>query len=122
MAQNPMMDNAGVPPEMPETPVEESSDQGYVIEITVKSDGSFIVSKEDLQQEAVEENAVGGPGSEPGAQGEEGGDSYPSLGAALKAVIKIVQENPVGESEQAGFEAGFGAKKPQMAGGMMGGM
>ena len=70
--------------------------EGYVIEIVVKADGSFAVSKEDLRMEAAE-----GPGEE--------AMSYDSLGQAMKAVMDIVKQNPVGESEQSQFDAGYGA-------------
>ena len=69
--------------------------QGYVIEIIVKSDGTFAVSKEMLQEEAKEEN------------GEAPADTFENLGAALKAVMDIVKSNPVGASDQAQFEAGY---------------
>ena len=70
--------------------------EGYVIEIIVKADGSFAVSKEELQAEAEE-----GPGEE--------AMSYDSLGQAMKAVMDIVKQNPVGESEQSQFDAGYAA-------------
>ena len=70
--------------------------EGYVIEIIVKADGSFAVSKEDLRAEAEE-----GPGEE--------AVSYDNLGQALKAVMDIVKQNPVGESEQSQFDAGYAA-------------
>ena len=69
--------------------------QGYVIEIIVKSDGTFAVSKEMLQEEAAEET-----GKEPAA-------TFENLGAALKAVMDMVKSNPVGASDQAQFEAGY---------------
>ena len=70
--------------------------EGYVIEIIVKADGSFAVSKEELRAEAEE-----GPGEE--------AMSYDSLGQAMKAVMDIVKKNPVGESEQSQFDAGYAA-------------
>jgi hypothetical protein len=71
-------------------------DEGYVIEIVVKADGTFAVSKEDLRVEAAE------------GEGEEA-MSYDSLGQALKAVMDLVKNNPVSESEQSQFDAGYGA-------------
>lgn len=71
--------------------------QGYVIEIVVKSDGTFAVSKEALQEEAMEEN------------GEAPAATFENLGAALKAVMDMVKANPIGESDQAQFEAGYQA-------------
>ena len=69
--------------------------QGYVIEIIVKADGTFAVSKEMLQEEAMEET------------GKAPADTFDNLGAALKAVMDMVKANPVGESDQAQFEAGY---------------
>jgi len=71
-------------------------EEGYVIEIVVKSDGTFAVSKEELRVEAEE-----GPGEE--------AMSYDSLGQAPKAVMELIKSNPVGESEQSQFDAGYGA-------------
>ena len=71
-------------------------DEGYVIEIIVKADGTFAVSKEELRVEAEE-----GPGEE--------AMSYDSLGQALKAVMELIKSNPIGESEQSQFDAGYGA-------------
>jgi len=68
---------------------------GYVIEIIVKADGTFAVSKEMLQEEAMEET------------GKAPADTFDNLGAALKAVMDMVKANPVGESDQAQFEAGY---------------
>ena len=77
-------------------PAEEMMEpQGYVIEIVVKSDGTFAVSKEMLQEEAMEET------------GKEPADTFENLGAALKAVMDMVKANPVGVSDQAQFEAGY---------------
>jgi hypothetical protein len=73
-----------------------AKDEGYVIEIIVKADGTFAVSKEELQAEAEE-----GPGEE--------ATSYDSIGQALKAVMELIKSNPVGESEQSQFDAGYGA-------------
>jgi len=75
---------------------EEPAPEGYVIEIVVKADGTFAVSKEDVRMEAEE-----GPGEE--------AMSFDSLGQAMKAVMDIVKENPVGASEQSQFDAGFAA-------------
>lgn len=68
---------------------------GYVIEIMVHDDGTFSVSKkEDMGEETA----------------EPAGESFDSLGAALKAVMSMVNENPIGASEQGQFDAGFAAK------------
>ena len=87
------MDAAAPAEEM--TAPEMEAEQGYVIEIIVKSDGTFAVSKEMLQEEAAEET-----GKEPAA-------TFENLGAALKAVMDMVKSNPVGASDQAQFEAGY---------------
>lgn len=73
--------------------------QGYCIEISVLPDGSYKVSgPEPLPEEADEEKG------EPGA---EQGDDYPSIGAALKGVLDIVKQNPVGGDADKQFGAGY---------------
>ena len=42
--------------------------------------------------------------------GEPAGESFTDLGAALKAVMMMVKENPMGSSAQGQFDAGFKAK------------
>jgi hypothetical protein len=86
--------DAAAPAEETTAPETEAA-QGYVIEIIVKSDGTFAVSKEMLQEEAMEED------------GEAPAATFENLGAALKAVMDMVKANPVGESDQAQFEAGY---------------
>ena len=77
--------------------------QGYVIEVTCKSDGTFVVTgPEPVQEEAVEENA-GGEGDM--AEGEV----LDSIGAALKEVLRITKENPMSGGEAENMEAGYGA-------------
>jgi hypothetical protein len=98
MATMPMPPAAPMETPMEAAPAEEMAMpemQGYVIEIIVKSDGTFAVSKEMLQEEAMEEN------------GEAPADTFENLGAALKAVMDIVKSNPVGASDQDQFEAGY---------------
>lgn len=106
MAQAPGM-MAAAPEDMAAAPEDiaapdMAADQGYVIEIMVKADGTFAVTKAPMQMEAEEENAAG--------TGEEPADTYDSLGAAMKAVMEIIKANPIAASEQGQFEAGFGAK------------
>jgi hypothetical protein len=98
---------------MPVDPADESStatpspasaggdlSQGYCIEVSVLPDGTFKVSgPEPLQEEAAEEQ-----GEEPGS---EMGQDYDSIGGALKGVLTIVKDNPVGDSGQKAFEAGY---------------
>jgi len=86
--------DAAAPAEEMTAPKTEA-EQGYVIEIIVKADGTFAVSKETLQEEAKEET------------GKEPADTFENLGAALKAVMDMVKANPVGVSDQAQFEAGY---------------
>ena len=99
------------PPAMPEEPIEPMGDdagmgdmtQGYCVELTVKSDGTFAVSgPEPIEQEAAEEDAELGA-----AAGEEDAEVLDNIGAALKAILDLVKANPVGESEQGNFDAGF---------------
>jgi hypothetical protein len=94
-----------LPASDPAVEAEAPEGQGYVIEIVVKGDGSFAVSKEPLQAEAVEENAEPMPGA---AQDQ----TFSSLGEMLKGVMAIVQENPVSGNEQTQFDAGFGGGSP----------
>jgi hypothetical protein len=76
--------------------------QGYCIELSVLPDGSFKVSgPAALEAEAVEET---------GAPGSELGQDLTTIGDALKAIIGIVKENPVGADDQKQFEAGYGAR------------
>ena len=63
----------------------EASDGGYCIEIKVKADGTFSVSKEDMPAEAAE------PG-----EAQEPEQQFGSLGEALKGVLDIVKANPPG--------------------------
>jgi len=75
--------------------------QGYCIEISVLPDGTYQVSPpESLKEEAAEEQ-----GGEPGS---EAGQTFDSVGAALKQVLKLMKDNPVGGDGQASFEAGYG--------------
>ena len=79
--------------------------QGYVIEVSVLPDGSFNVGDpEPLQEEAEEEN---------GEETSDSGQSYPSIGAALKQVLLLIQENPVSGNADAQFQAGFSGGQGQ---------
>lgn len=76
--------------------------QGYAIELSVLPDGTFKVSgPEPLAAEAAEEE---------GEPGREMGQDFASIGEALKGVIMIVKENPVGEDANGQLEAGYGAR------------
>jgi hypothetical protein len=81
-----------------QVPVGPDQSQGYLVEIKVLADGTFQVKQETMQIEPEEAAAAG----------EETGENFDNLGDALKEVIRIVRDNPVGESEQANFEAGAG--------------
>ena len=84
-----------------EAPADAAADltQGYCIEVSVLPDGTFKVSgPEPLAAEAAEEQ---------GEAGSEIGQDFDSIGGALKGVMDIVKANPVGDNEQANFEAGY---------------
>lgn len=87
---------AGAPGE-----AEQGSDlaQGFCIEISVLPDGTYKVSgPEPLADEAAEEQ---------GEAGSELGQDFDSIGAALKQVLQVIKDNPLGDSDQANFEAGY---------------
>jgi hypothetical protein len=105
-AQDP---SASASPDDSDTPAPGSAGgdltQGYVIEVSVLPDGSFNVgAPEPLQEEAEEEN---------GEETSDSGQSYPSIGAALKQVLLLIQENPVSGSADAQFQAGFSGGQGQ---------
>ena len=94
MAEMPMEE----PAEAMEEPATGDVSQGYSIDISCLPDGSYQVSgPEPLAEEAAEET---------GAPGSEMGETFDSIGAALKEVLRIAKENPMG-SDQASFEAGY---------------
>lgn len=77
--------------------------QGYCIDISVLPDGSFKVSgPEPLEAEAAEDAGE--------APGSEMGTDFDSIGAALKGVLDIIKQNPVGESADAQLEAGYASR------------
>ncbi|MDP3940357.1 MAG: hypothetical protein Q8R92_19760 [Deltaproteobacteria bacterium] len=67
--------------------------QGYCIEVSVLPDGGFQVS---------------GPG--PLKTEEYTGEMLDSIGAALKAVIAIIKDNPVAGDDTAQMSAGYAAR------------
>ena len=92
-------------PDMPmsdaETPAEGGDlAQGYCIEISVLPDGSFKVSG----PEALEVEAAADQGEAPYS---EVGEDFTSIGEALKQVLTLIKQNPVGGEAQANFEAGY---------------
>lgn len=71
---------------------------GYCVEVHVLPDGTFGVSgPEPLAQEAEE------------GESPTGDQSFPSIGEALKAVLGVIRDNPVGQDESAQVEAGYAA-------------
>lgn len=88
-------------PEMQDNATEEAAEPstagGYCVELHVYPDGSFGVSgPEPLDTE-----------EEQGEEERGAGDKFSSLTDALKALLSVVKENPVGESEQSQFDAGY---------------
>lgn len=83
----------------PET-APEGAQGGYCIEIAVKPDGTFTVSREDAKQEAAEM-----PGQEPAGQ------SANNIGDALKLALDIFQKEG-GQAGEDDFDAGFQGGKP----------
>ena len=89
--------------DMQEAPAEaEPTNQGYTIEISVLPDGTFSVSSESIETEAVEE--TGEPGSEVGQQAK-------SFGEALKIALDIYKADGNLGNAQADFMAGFTEKR-----------
>jgi len=113
MATMPMMDDseAGADPAMEQAapddaaaPEEGDLSQGYTLELSCLPDGTFQLSPpESLKAEADEEQGEGG---EPGS---EAGETFDSIGAALKAMLKAIKDNPLGGDGQQAFDAGYGA-------------
>ena len=66
--------------------------QGYCIELYVLPDGTFTVS---------------GPEAMPTMKGMEGKETYDSIGAALKGVLELIKQNPIGGEAGEQFEAGY---------------
>ena len=86
-----MMDNA---PMMGKMGADEAGDmsKGYCIELYVLPDGTFTVS---------------GPEAMPTMKGMEGKETYDSIGAALKGVLELIKQNPIGGEAGEQFEAGY---------------
>jgi hypothetical protein len=78
-----------------ETPAQ-TEDAGYCVELCVNADGTFAVSgPEPLPDEHAEGAA------------ESAGEPLANIGQALKAILQIVQDHPLGQSQQKSFEAGY---------------
>lgn len=101
MADMPSAPMPAEPAEAEAPPMAGDMSQGYCLELSVLPDGTFKVSgPEPLKDEAAEEQ---------GEAYSEMGQDYDSIGAALKGVLEILKANPVGDSEQKQFDAGFSA-------------
>lgn len=95
-----MADTMTAAPADAETPAESTDlSQGYCVELSVLPDGTFKVSgPEPLAEEAEEEQ---------GEPGSEMGQDFDGIAEALKGMLRIIKDNPVGKDEQADFNAGF---------------
>lgn len=77
----------------PVAPAAPDMAQGYCVKLSALADGTYAVS-----------------GPTPYAEGEDAGESFTTIGEALKGIIGIVKENPVSGDDQKQFEAGYGAR------------
>ena len=84
-----------MPPEPVAAPASAAGDlsQGYCVKLYALPTGAY---------------SVGAP--EPLTPDEAGGDEQPSIGAALKALLDVVKQNPVGGDDTTQLEAGYGAR------------
>ena len=81
---------------------------GYCVKLYVNADGTFNVEGPvPHEPEAPASESETMPGDPSMMESEATGEPLPNIGQALKAVLKIVQDNPIGESEQQNFEAGY---------------
>ena len=77
---------------------EPEAQAGYCVKLYVNADGTFSVEGPVPH----EPEGIGGD-----VEGADAGEPLPNIGQALRAVLKIVQDNPIGPTEQEGFEAGY---------------
>ena len=102
----PASDDSGFEPAteapMDEAPAEEPMEEGVEGEPGLEGEPGIEGEPEPLEEEAAEEQGD--------AAGSEQGEDFSSLGEALKAVLTIVKQNPIGESDQSNFEAGYGTR------------
>ena len=83
-------------------PENESQEGGYCVEFYVYPDGTYGVGKpEPIDHDEEDEE-------------DEDVQKTPDLTAALKTLLNVVKNNPVGENPQAAFEAGYNSGAPQM--------
>ena len=99
MAMPGMMDeataSAGAGPDMaPEAAPAPAG--GYLIELYADADGTYRVEGPNPIEATVDADESAGSV-----------ESFPSVGAALKEVLRIVKENPAGGGEQEQFDAGY---------------
>ena len=91
---------------------------GYHVTLYVNADGTFNVKgpvpHEPEAPVSESETMPGEPSMMEGADPSEAGEPLPNIGAALKAVLQIVKDNPIGESEQQNFEAGYASGPHRM--------
>lgn len=98
-----------MPPDMAAPPEEMAVDEGPVPIVTVlkNPDGTYLVIEGDEPEPGAEETM--GAGAEP-VPVAPAGQSYDTIGAALEAVMRILQadsETPGEETGEAAFEAGY---------------
>lgn len=91
-----------MPVQQMNTESESSLTEGYCIKIEVLPDG-FTVS-DPLPLETKSEESVELDESTEDEYSDEAGDVLPDLTSMLKAVMSVVNDNPLQESEQAGFD------------------
>ena len=100
MAMMDGMNDMGADPMSPPADAAAPAEQaGYEISICVYGDGSFKVKgPEPLEDKAGE------------GETEEAGETFDSIGAALKGVLDMIKSNPIGEDAGAQLEAGYGSR------------
>jgi hypothetical protein len=99
MDEGPMAEamSEATPEEMPEdTPATEPAQDGYMLAIKITPAG-ITVCKKPLEAEAPKED---------GTDYEE--VQVDSIKQALQAVLALYKQSPVGASEQAAFQSGYG--------------
>ena len=70
---------------------------GYCIRLHVLEDGTFKVGEPEPY---VDDDETAAPT----------GQDYQTIGDALKGVLEVIRDNPVGNDDQKAFEAGYGAR------------
>lgn len=94
---------AGAMPDEEIVPEGRGLEAGYTIELSILPDGIFKVSgPEPLVVEAARDEGV--------PPRSEMGEDFTSVGEALKQILSVIKDNPVGDTDEAQFEAGYGAR------------